>query len=83
MTKTGWWHVTFDITLEGVDIDFDELSEVSQEHILRMIGEGCRAGEVVEECDDEDESNCGNGLYDCESCNINNECIRQEEGEEE
>jgi len=54
--KTGWWVAKWDITLEGIGIDFDELSEASQEHILKAIAEGFHQGEVVEE---EVEDNAG------------------------
>lgn len=42
MTKTGWWGVDFNITLEGETVRFDDLSECSQEHILQKISEGRR-----------------------------------------
>lgn len=51
MTKTGWWHVKFDITLEGEEIRFDDLDEVSQEHIAKCIQEGYTSGEIVIEED--------------------------------
>lgn len=54
MTKTGWWKVNFDVTLDGIGIDFGELSEGSREHILSLIADGCVAGEVVEEVDGEE-----------------------------
>ena len=52
MTKTGWWSVDFDITLEGETVRFDDLDECSQEHILRKISEGYTNREVVKEDDD-------------------------------
>ena len=52
MTKTGWWSVDFDITLEGEEVRFEDLDEFSQEHILRNISEGYTNGEVVEEDDE-------------------------------
>lgn len=52
MTKTGWWVVKFDITLDGETVRFEDLDECSQEHILECIKDGCRQGEVVEETDD-------------------------------
>ena len=55
MTKTGWWGVDFDITLEGETVSFSELSECSQEHILQKISEGYTSGEVVEEEDEGEE----------------------------
>jgi len=54
-TKTGWWKVSFDIYLnEGeehnrVDVRFDDLSEITQEHIIKCISEGFTQGEIVEE----------------------------------
>lgn len=52
MTKTGWWSVDFDITLEGESIKFQDLDDCSQEYILEKISEGYTNGEVVEEDDD-------------------------------
>ena len=52
--KTGWWKVKFDITLEGVGVDFDELSEDSKRHILGLMAQGCVAGEVIEDGGDDD-----------------------------
>lgn len=54
MTRTGWWHVKFELTLEGEDVRWDDLSDTTQEHITNMILEGYRAGEIVEEYDDEE-----------------------------
>ena len=77
MTKIGWWHVSFDITIDGEETDFDKLSETSQEHILKMIRDGFRAGEVVEESDDEGEDNCQNSSYNCDACVRNGDCPDQ------
>ena len=52
MTKTGWWSVNFDITLEGEEVKFEDLDECSQEHILHLIADGYKSGEVVEETDE-------------------------------
>ncbi len=54
MTKTGWWSVKFECTLDGETVNFDELDECSQEHILELIKEGYSSGEIVEENDDEE-----------------------------
>lgn len=48
-TKTGWWSVKFDLTLEGEEVRWDDLDEVTQEHIAEMIKEGYTSGEIVEE----------------------------------
>ena len=53
MTKTGWWKVKFDLTLEGEDILWDSLDEATQEHIAECIKKGYCGGEIVIE---EDES---------------------------
>ncbi len=49
ITKIGWWKVKFDITLDGESIRFSELSDTTQEHILKQILEGIKEGEVIEE----------------------------------
>ena len=49
MTKTGSWAVSFDITLDGQDIDFDKLSDETQEYITDLIKAGYYCGEIVEE----------------------------------
>ena len=65
--KTGWWKVSFDITLNGEEIRFEDLSETSQEHILDRIKEGYSQGEVVESIEDEEESDDDDTEYqlDC------------------
>lgn len=52
--KTGWWVVKFDITLDGEYARFDDLDEVSQEHILNCIKDGCWQGEIIMEVDSND-----------------------------
>ena len=49
--KSGLWHVTFDLTLEGETVRFWELSEVTQEHILECIKQDYYFGEIFEEED--------------------------------
>ena len=48
MEKHGWWCIKFDITLDGEEVRFEDLSEISQEHIAECIKEGYRQGEVYE-----------------------------------
>ena len=55
MMKSGWWSVDFTITLDGEEIDFSELSEMSQEYILKLVSEGYESGEVSEEWDDDED----------------------------
>lgn len=50
-TKTGTWYVSFELTLEGEDVDFEDLSETTQDHILEQIKEGYFSGEIVEDND--------------------------------
>lgn len=45
----GSWSVDFDITFEGEETSFDNLSETTQEHIAESIKEGYAQGEIVEE----------------------------------
>ena len=54
MTKSGWWHVKFELTLDGEDVRWDDLDECSQEHILELIKDGYTSGEIVIEEDDEE-----------------------------
>ena len=53
MTKIGWWSVKFDLTLDGENVRFRDLSECTQEHIAELIKEGYYCGEIIEETDDE------------------------------
>lgn len=55
MTKTGWWLVKWDLTLDGEEVRWDDLDECSQEHILAMIAEGYCQGEIVMEDDEEED----------------------------
>lgn len=47
--KTGWWHVSFDLTLNGEEVRFEDLESSTQDHICEMILEGYTGGEIVEE----------------------------------
>jgi hypothetical protein len=50
------------LKLEGKEVRFDDLSEVTQRHILNAIREGCIHGEIVEEVEqDEDDEKCDEG----------------------
>lgn len=59
MTKSGWWSVNWDLTLEGVPVQWDDLDECTQEHILKSIMEGYTGGEIVIEADDDDDEERG------------------------
>lgn len=52
MTKCGNWYIEFDITLEGEDVRFEDLSETTQEHICEMIKQGYYSGEICEEVEE-------------------------------
>ncbi len=54
-TKTGSWSVTFDLTLDGEDVRWEDLDEATQEHIAEKIKEGYVSGEIVEYDNDADE----------------------------
>lgn len=51
MMKRGWWRIGFDVTLDGIGIDFDELSIQSKRKIQAMLAQGCVAGEIEEQED--------------------------------
>lgn len=51
MMKRGWWRIRFDVTLDGIGIDFDELSTQSKRKIQAMLAQGCVAGEIEEQED--------------------------------
>lgn len=55
MIKTGWWSVKFNFTLDGEEVRFEDLSEVTQEHIANCVKDGCWCGEIVEETEEGDE----------------------------
>jgi hypothetical protein len=48
MEKYGWWSVKFEITLDGEEVRFSDLSETAQEHIAYQITQGDWSGELVE-----------------------------------
>lgn len=52
--NSGWWFVKFELTLEGQDVRWDDLSEITQEHIAEKIKEGYVSGEIYESEDDEE-----------------------------
>ncbi len=45
--KTGWWSVSFELTLEGEAVRWDDLDEATLEHIAECIKEGYCGGEIV------------------------------------
>ena len=47
MSKLGWWHVNFDLTLDGQDVRWEDLDEVTKEHILECIRNDYYSGEIV------------------------------------
>ena len=55
LSGSGWWSVKWDLTLDGEEIRFDDLSETSQEHIADSILDGYLQGEIAE-WDDNTES---------------------------
>lgn len=52
LSGSGWWSVQWDLTLEGEEIRFDDLSETTQEHIADSILDGYLQGEIAEWDDD-------------------------------
>lgn len=47
-TKSGWWIVKFDLTLDGESVRWEDLSMDTQAHILEQIDEGYTQGEIIE-----------------------------------
>lgn len=56
VTKSGWWQVKFELTLDGQRVRFQDLSEESQKHITDLILEGYLQGEIIEENEELEES---------------------------
>lgn len=53
--KRGWWKIRFDVTLDGIGIDFDELPLESKKKIQALLAQGCVAGEIIEIEEGEDD----------------------------
>ena len=51
--KIGWCHVTLQVIQEGEEVDFDDLSDVTKEHIAQKIIEGYPSI-AISELDEED-----------------------------
>ena len=47
--KYGNWYIKFELTLDGEEVRWDDLSEATQEHIAELIKEGYCSGEIIEE----------------------------------
>lgn len=69
-TKTGSWSVSFDLTLNGEDVRWEDLDEATQEHIAEKIKEGYFSGEIVEESDEDcdEDSDDEEPKFYCEEC---------------
>lgn len=44
--RTGWWKVRFDVMLDGIEIDFDELPKEEKRRIQNLLADGVVAGEI-------------------------------------
>ena len=44
--KTGWWKIRFDVMLDGIEIDFDELPDAEKRRIQKLLASGVVAGEL-------------------------------------
>ena len=53
-TKTGWWSVKFDLTLDGEKVRWEDLSLDTQAHILKQIESGYWQGEIIEEGEEDE-----------------------------
>lgn len=52
MAKKGYWQVEFTLSLDGKDVEFDDLSEETRKHIIEEILDGYTGGEIEEETED-------------------------------
>ena len=43
---TGWWKIRFDVMLDGIEIDFDELPDAEKRRIQKLLAAGVVAGEL-------------------------------------
>jgi hypothetical protein len=79
--KTGWWRVKIELTLEGKEILWRDLSDLTREHIVQSLMDDCYQGEIVEKEDEPDDpddncSHCANDCGDedvCENCEYKSE----------
>lgn len=46
---TGWWKIRFDVMLDGIKIDFDELPDAEKRRIQKLLAAGAVAGELLVE----------------------------------
>ncbi len=51
MVRKGFWHVEFTISVNGQDVDFEDLSEETQKYITEQILDGYVGGWIEEEVD--------------------------------
>lgn len=49
--RTGWWKVRFDVMLDGIEIDFDELPKEEKHRVQKLLANGVVAGEIELEDD--------------------------------
>ncbi len=52
MVRKGSWHVEFELSLDGRDVEFEELSEETQKYITEQILDGYVGGWIEEETED-------------------------------
>lgn len=44
--KSGWWRLQFNVTLDGIEIDFDELPTDAKRKVLKQVSQGAVAGAI-------------------------------------
>lgn len=42
--KNGWWKIKFDVSMGGIDIDFEELPVETKRRIMAQVAQGAVAG---------------------------------------
>ena len=42
--KSGWWKLQFNVTVDGIEVDFDELPTEVKKKVLNQVAQGAVAG---------------------------------------
>ncbi len=42
--KSGWWKLQFNVTVDGIEVDFDELPTAVKKKVLNQVAQGAVAG---------------------------------------
>lgn len=42
--KSGWWKIEFVVTVNGIEVNFDELPTKTKQQIMKQVSQGAVAG---------------------------------------